>query len=327
MNIINLFKNNIKRILKQKAIIIIAVIVVPIMICVAILFSTKAEMKTNIALVTNKVQNIPKNSKIEIDVMRKSPAEYNLLLGKYAAIVKQKDNGNYKVITLKNKEDKRKIEAFFKTGKVTYNKEEEKSKRGVGTSILGFIMMIVLTQGVALTLTFPEDRDLKTFRRVLTAPVSEREYLIAQGLATFICVYVPTYAAVIITKLCFGVKIGFTIGGLGLLIGILSAISTAAALLISSILQKEISVFASGVYALTSIMAGCFYSFKVNNKMFNYICNVIPQKEFMTLSQGIENGSSILKFKAELGYLLLCTILFWLLGSIITKRKLKSGVY
>jgi ABC-2 type transport system permease protein len=72
--------------------------------------------------------------------------------------------------------------------------------------------MIVLMQGVALMLLFPEDRTLKTIKRVLTSPVSEKQYLFAQGIFTFLCLYIPTYLAVLITKVCFSMDVGFSLG-------------------------------------------------------------------------------------------------------------------
>lgn len=327
MNVINLFKNNLYRIFNQKAIIIIAIVIVPIMIGVAVLFSQKADMKVNIALVSNHAQNIPQNEKIQINVMNEKPATSKLLLGKYAAIVEEKKDGIYEVTTIKNQADKKVIEDFFKDGKISKNNQSKDTKRGTGTNILGFILMIVFMQGIALISLYPEDRTLKTFRRVLTAPVGEKLYLFVQGLFTFSCLYIPTYLAVAITKLCFGIEIGFSLGMLAILIGILSALSTSLALFIASVLERNISLVASTIYVLTSVLAGCFYSFTEDNKVLDAICNILPQKAYMSLIQGIEKGNSILEFKGQLIYLLSWIVALWLLGSMITKRKMKQGIY
>lgn len=327
MNVINLLKNNLNRILTQKAIIIVAVVVVPIMIGVAVLFSGKTDMKAHIALVSNNPQNIPKNDRIQIDVMNKKPATSKLLLGKYAAIVKEKNNGTYDITTIKNKADKKVIENFFKLGKILESDQNKGAQRGTGTNILGFILMIILMQGVALITLYPEDRNLKTFRRILTAPVSEKQYIFAQGIFTFLCIYIPTYLAIAITKLCFGIAIGFSLEMLAILIGILSALSTALALFIASALESNISLVASAIYIITSILAGCFYSFSGDNKVLDTICNILPQKAYMTLSQGIENGNGILKFTGQLIYLLIWIVSLWLLGSLISKRRMKKGIY
>ncbi|MBW9144693.1 ABC transporter permease [Clostridium sp. CM028] len=327
MNVLNLFKNSLNRILAKKEIVIIAVVIVPLMIGVAVFFSGKMEMRQHIALVTNHAQSIPKNDRIKIDVMNEKPATSNLLLGKYAAVVEEKNDGTYEVTGIKSKADKELIENFFNFGKIPKIDQSRQAKRGVGTNILGFILMIVLMQGVALTILYPEDRTLKTFRRILTTPVSEKQYIFAQGIFTFLCLYIPTYLVIVITKVCFNIKIGFGLLMLAMLIGILTALSTSLALFISSVLERNISLVASAIYVITCILSGCFYSFTGNNKVLDTICSIIPQKSYMTLIQGIENGNGMLEFKGQLIYLLIWIVALWLLGSIITKRKMRQGIY
>ena len=327
MNIINLFKNNLNRIITQKAVVIIAFVVIPIMIGVGVLFTEKVDIKGNIALVTDNEVNLPKDNRIQIDVMNKKPAISNLLVGKYIATVEEKNNGAYEVTTLKNDSDKRIIENFFKTGKILENNRNEQAEKGVGTNILGFILMILLMQGIALITLYTEDRDIRTFRRVLTAPVSEKTYLFVQGVFTFLCLFIPSYLALVITKVIFNVNIGFSHGMLAMLIAILSALSTSLALFISSALERNYSLTSSGIYVITCVLAGCFYSFTGNNKILDAVCNILPQKTYMALAQGIEKGSSILEYSGQLIYLLTWIIVLWILGSAIIKRKVKRGVY
>lgn len=327
MNVINLFKNNLIRILSKKAVIIVAFIVLPIMIGVAVLFTAQINIKGNIALVTAKAANLPKDDRIQIDVMKEKPAISQLLLGNYDAIVEEKSDGTYKVTSIKSLANKEVIEDFFKTGKISESNQGENGKKGVGTNILGFILMIVLIQGVALIVLFTEDRDLKTFRRVLTAPVSERQYLFVQGIFTFVCLFIPSYLALVITKVVFGVNIGYSYGMLAILIGILSALSTALALFIASVLKRDYSLAATGIYVITCVLSGCFISFTGSNKILDAICSIIPQKSYMTLIQGIENGKGLLEFKGQLAYLLVWIVALWLLGSFITKSKMQKGVF
>lgn len=323
MNILNLLKNNLNRIIAQKVVIIMAVIVVPIMIGLGVLFTDKADLKGNIAFVSEKAQSIPKDNRIKIDLLNKKPAASTLLLGKYIAIVEEKKDGSYNITTLKNEADKKIIENFFKTGKIS---ENNNGKKGAGTNILGFILMILLMQGIALITLYTEDRDIKTLRRVLTAPVSERQYILAQGIFSFLCLYIPSYLALVITKAAFHVHIGFNYGMLALLIGILSALSTAMAMFIATVLQRNYSLAASGIYVITCVLSGCYISFTGNNRVIDFICKVLPQKEYMTIIQGIEKGNNLLQFKGQLIYLLVWIIALWLLGSTIAKKKRVAGV-
>lgn len=295
MNVINLWKNDFNRILEKKAILIVAFIVIPILIAVSVLFTGKEDIRGNIAFVSYNDNYIPKDSRINVDVLTKAPPVSSLLLGKYIAIVENNNNGNYKVITLKNDEDKEVIEKFFKTGKVQ-NGYTDRNRRGPGTNILGFILMIILMQGIALIILYIEDRDIKTFRRILTTLVNVKLYLFSKGIFTFLCLYIPSYVAIILTNIVFNVNIGFNYEVLAILIAILSALSTSLALFFASVFESNYSLIATSVYVITSIFAGCYVSISGNNKIFNYISNILPQKVYLTICQGIENGKQIIVF-------------------------------
>lgn len=324
---INILKNNLYRIIAQKASVIVAVVVVPVMIAIAILFSQNMDKKAEIALVTNNPHNVTKSDKLKIDVMNEKPAYSKLLLGKYAAIVEEKKAGTYDITMIKNQEDKEVVENFFKYGKLIESSNSKAMKRGTGTNIIGYILMIILMQAVSLITLYPEDRTLKTFRRVLTAPISEGLYIFAQEIFTFLGVYIPTFIAVAVVKECFGVDIDFSLGLLAILLAILSAFSTAFAIFMASVLDRDISLVSSGIIVITSVLAGCFYSFTDGSKILDAACSILPQKEYMTMIQGIENGSGLLQFKGQLIYLLIWIIVLWFLGSIITKTKIKRGIY
>lgn len=327
MKIFNILKNDFYRIKDRKAVIVVAVVVIPIMICLGTIFSQKNNTNACIALVSNETVSIPKINQIKIDMVNKRPDLSDLALGKYAAIVERKTDGSYKVTTNKNEADKKVIENLFKTGKIIKPSGSKMSKRGVGTNIMGFIIMIVLMQGAALIILYPEDRRLKTFRRILTSPFSAGEYLFSQGLFTFLFLFIPTYIALVITKVLFHVNIGFSFGILAVMIGIMSILSTTLALLIASVLEREISLAASGIYTLTSILGGSFYSFTENSKILDSICSVLPQKIYLTLSQGLESGKSIINLKYQFVYITIWIIAPLILGSIVIKKKMKKGVY
>jgi ABC-2 type transport system permease protein len=112
MNVFSLLKNKLDRILNKKAVIIVAVVIVPIMTMVSVLFSEKPNIKETIVLVSDNAKDIPNNYRFKIEIMSKKPAYSSLLLGKYTAIVEEKKDGSYKVSTLKNEIHKKVIEDF-----------------------------------------------------------------------------------------------------------------------------------------------------------------------------------------------------------------------
>ncbi|WP_244440945.1 ABC transporter permease [Neobacillus jeddahensis] len=304
---------------------IIAVVVMPLFIGAAIFFSGHFTNVYKVAFISDHAISFPKSKSIQIDKINERPATSSLAMGKYNAFVEVNKDGEFKVTTLKGESDKKAIQTFFEGGKLPENNKTE--QRGIGTNILGFVLMLALMQGVALTTFYPEDRNNSTFKRILTSPVNSRQYLAAQGIFTFICLYVPTFIAIAITKICFGVEIGFGLGNLAVLLVILASLATAFSLFMASIMDRNISLGTSGISIITCILAGCFFNFTGNIKVLDVLCNILPQKAFMILIQAVENGRAFQEFAGQLTYTVTWVFALWLVGSVVTNRRIKKGVY
>ncbi|MBT2575509.1 ABC transporter permease [Bacillus sp. ISL-51] len=326
---INLFRNRLERMLTKKSVIIVAIVIIPIMIGAAIYFSGQTLLKDTIAVVADEAKDIPSDPRINIVQLDKKPPLSSLVLGHYNFLVEKKGE-SYKVTTLKTESDKESIEQLFNKGYLpkSYRGEDQiRAERGIGTNILGFISMLILIQGVALTTLFPEDRVLKAFSRILTSPISVGKYLFVQSIFTFLCLYIPSYLAIVTTSYVFGVDIGYSFEILAILLGILTIFATGFSIFMASLMERNISLVTSGVSIVTCVLAGCFISFTSTNVFLNTICTMLPQKAFMTLIHGIENGKKILDFKGQITYLFIWTIIFWFTGGFVTKSRVKKGIY
>ncbi|SCW50028.1 ABC-2 type transport system permease protein [Paenibacillus tianmuensis] len=331
MNFMPLFKNKLDRIKYKKEIFVVALIIIPITILATILLSNRQELRSNIALVTQdaqSVQEFPENNKFTIIPVKEKPTLSNLILGYYDAIVEKNNEGTYLVMTvIKSKKDTDIISNYFNKKESPVDYESQDLERGVGTKVLGFIIMIILMQGVAITMLYTEDRTLRTFGRIMMAPVSEQLYIASQGIFTFICLYFPTYLALVITKEVFGVELGFGLGLLALLIGMVTALGTAFGLFMSSILKQNVSLTASLFAIITSLLGTCLVPFKVNNSVIDGMISLIPQKAFMEILEGAEKGKELLQFKGQLIDLAVWILVLWFFGSYVIQRKVSSGNY
>ena len=326
-NVITIFKSNMTRIKEKKVIIVMSVVVIPIMIMLAVFFTGREESKLNVALVSENINQIESNKAFHIIGLDKKPAMSDLLLNKYDAIVEKEGDNTYVVTSIKSIKNKEKIEAYFNSGILA--EETNKDESGVGQNILGYISMFVLLEGINLMTLYSDDKKNKTFRRELITTANIRQYLFAHCLFTFVFIYLPTYFALVITKLVFRVEIAYSLWTLSGLLAILAALSTGFALFIASAIKKQDDgVLASSlIIIVTSILSGCFYSFTIKNKIMDTITGIIPQKAFLTLSNGLDSGKGIGEYPKQLIYLCFCIILFWVLGGIISKRNVNKGLY
>lgn len=326
---IALLKNEFERIKHKKPVLVIAFIVMPLLIAVAIFFSGHSATKETIAFLSQDSTVDLQSEQYEIKTVEKAPVLSQLVRGEYVAYVTKSEDGSYTVMSLKSENDKTAIQTLFQTGHFPagYKSDDQKrQERGVGTNILGFITMLVLMQGGALTTLYPEDRVNKTFRRIMTSSVSVSNYLSAQLIFTMVCLYVPTFAAICVIHFIFGANIGFSLGMIALLLLILTLFATAFALFISTVLERNTNLVTSGVSIVTCILAGCFIPIAANNPVFSWICKAIPQTEYMNLVHGIEFGGCLNQYAGAIIYILLWTALLLLGGTLTAKNKIEKGI-
>ena len=99
--ILTILKNNFFRSLARKNYIIIMLLITALSIFLAVYFTSKLEIKGNIAVVSNSGL-LKINSKYfeEIDLDRAPPTS-ELVMNKYDAVVIDKGNGGYEIRTIK----------------------------------------------------------------------------------------------------------------------------------------------------------------------------------------------------------------------------------
>lgn len=329
MNLLNIFKNNFYRLLAKKAIIITTIVFIPLMIVGGVYFNSKMEAKANIAVVTSNEKLNMSNKYMSMKVVEEKPSVSDLVLNKYDAIIEDNGKGDFKVATIKSNKLKNQIEGFLKNPNSVTKMSNSEDKRGVGTSIIGFLIMIVLILQINLMLFYPEDRDFGTFKRILISPVSGSKYLMSQGVFDFVVAFVPTYVSVIVVNAVFNVNIGFNYLQFAGLLALLMLLGTAFALFITSIIEDvdNAAMLGNAIILITSIISGTFYSFTDDNKILNTLVSIVPFKPYLTLVQGIENGKNLSNYYGQLIYVLAVILVMFILGTLITKRNLKTGRY
>ena len=329
MNVIKILKNNMYRVLERRGLLFMALVLIPLMIGCSVFFSYNMKKSLNIALIGENIQQEMDNNVLKVVNLNKKPAISDLLLNKYDAIVEQKTDGTYEVTMIKSNKYKNLIYDYYNNGKKIDFTAVNINRRGVGANILCFVSMFVLMQGVALMTLYSDDKTNKTFRRVLVTTANEWQYLLAQGIFTFAFLFIPTFLAVFITKEIFNLQMGYTDGILTGLLAIIVGLGTAFALFVVSVVKKQDNgvMVAAVIIIITSILSGCFFTFTSSNKIMNILCGILPQKAYFSLVEGIERGESFADYTSQLSYLFTCTILFWITGCIVTKRKMKKGIF
>jgi ABC-2 type transport system permease protein len=282
----------------------------------------------NVALVSDNYSNIQENNKYKITVLDEKPGFSDLALGIYDFIVEENNDGSYTVETALQDDAKREIvQELFNDGEISVESGEAESGRGVGSSILGLIVLFVIIEGTTLTVFFPDDITFKTLKRIFTSEVSEKSYIIAQFIYTFIGLYVPIFIAVAISKAILENDIGYSTSMIAILTAIISGLSTAFALFISAIMRDNIQIASCFIALVASLICGCFYKFSFNIKIIDSICNLLPISSYMNIAEGVEKGTSLLQYKLGILNVAVWTIVMLVIGIYITHKRLKNGEF
>lgn len=324
---LRVIKNNILRLKNDKGYVITVLAITIATILLAVYFTSKFQMKGNIALVTNSNKFDVTSKYINVNVMKNAPQKSDLVMGKYDAIVMDKGNGKFDVVTYKGDDFKKSIEeALQGKSSISFNSSET---RKAGTNILGYLTMFVLMEGTIFMRYFSEDKINGVFKRVLISPISMKSYLLAQCIFNFFIIYIPTFIVLVVEKQMLKVDIGFNYFQYAYLLAILTLVSTAFGFFMSAAIENtdDSSMMSTLIITLSSILAGCFYSFTNKNNILDKITAIMPQKNYLNLVQGIENKSAMSNYSGQLIYIFALSIILFIIGSVICNRRYSEGKY
>lgn len=315
---INFMKNNYYRIRSKKFYLLISILMTMISIFFAIYMPSKFEGKYNIAVVSK--NNIFQSKYVKFTVLTKEPSKYELVLGKYDGVLIDKGNGKYDVKTIKNNNFKKTLQSIVNKPK-GYEPEKENSP-GMGTNIIGFVLMFILLQGILFIFTLAEDIELKQIERITAAPVSFFKYLFSHFLFAFLLIFMPTFFILVIMKCIAGFNIGFSLLQYILLLGIICSLSISFGMFINALVKVSdtANMMGSSIIVLTTILAGSFYSFEKGNKILEKILWILPQKDFLSFVQGLESRKALSSILPQITYVIILTLLFFTFSIINIKK-------
>lgn len=317
---IAIFKNDFYRLLTKKSLIISLLVLIIGAIAAAIFFSTQTETMANIAVVTSSPQKSMDIPALKITTLTEAPPVSQMVSGHYDAILTEQPDGTFDIRTIKSQETKDAILQLMETGSLPETFHSD--KRGVGTMIIGYLLMFLLMQGATLMCMFAEDKEHKQITRVISSPLSLGRYLAAHSIFSFFTLYLPTLAILGIINSAAPFDLGFTILQYAALLALICAFATAFALFLNSLTAKSdnANMTASAIIVMSTVLAGSFYSFEKGNTILENLIRFLPQKAYLNIVQQVEKGFLFSSYRSSLSYLGILLILFFILAAIKTKK-------
>lgn len=317
---LRLIKGILYRMINSKTYLIMPCVITPIVIVVAIYFSSSLIAKFNIGVVGDKSIDL-KNDEINIIQLKNEVPLSELVKNKYDAVISFQD-GKAKVDTIKGEEYKDKLEKMLNGEKVTIKDGE---KRGVAANIIGFLTMFVMMNGVMLYKFFFDDKKGMS-KRIISSNVSYGQYVTSHFISVFIMIFTPTVIMAVLCRLIFNLNTTVNILELSFIVLILSLISAAFGLLISSLVKGEESASMLGtmINIITALIAGSFFTIS-NNNLINRIGDLLPQKHILDFTISLENHGVI--SYGNLFFVILVTFIMIAGSFLINRFKMRRYSY
>lgn len=236
-------------------------------------------------------QAAPQSSNtVDVTVAAQKPPVSDLIRQKYDAYITPLADGNLQIDTLRGNDFKSMLLLLLRHPNAPVG--NNKTQRGVGVNIIGFMMMFLLMVSFSNLFAFADDKEQGQLRRIAASPASFPGYLAAHAVYC-LSLLLPEFAMLAVLKAC-GWNIGFTLPQYAGLMAMLGFLGFSFALLLHTLLAKpdNADMLGNAVTVLASVLAGGFYSFTKQNAVMDGLTGLLPQKQAMNFAQALQNGDA-----------------------------------
>ncbi len=315
----SVFKNLYDRIKTKKYYLVISTVMTMISIFAAVYFHAKLEVKGNIAVVTTNKETDFQSDYFHFTTMEERLPMYQLVLGKYDGEIVEKGDGGFEVITIKNQDFETMLKEMVK--QPDGFSPPLQNDRGIGTNIIGYLILFILLQCVLFMFMLAEDMERKQIERITVAPISFFTYLSSHFFFSFALIFTPAFFILAVMK-GFSFSIGFNLWQYALLLALLCMMGLSFSLFLISLVKVSdtANMIGSSIVILTTILSGSFYSFEKGNKIFEKMVWVLPQKDYLSFVQGLESGKVVSAMLPQLCYCITVFLFFFAFAVIKIKN-------
>jgi ABC-2 type transport system permease protein len=195
-------------------------------------------------------------------------------------------------------------------------RDENKSKAITGAS-LGFLIMSMLFLSSFSANILLEDKRNKTFYRVLTTPMTMKEYMLQNVLSFFLVMAIQIGAVITLMITVFKLDFGNSLLSIVLILTVFAIVCVSFGVALTSLAKDraQASSLSSLLIVPMCMLGGCFWPRWIMPEFLQKIGNLVPTTWALKAAEKTLAGQSIIEIKWEIGILLLFALVFFLLGS------------
>ena len=193
----------------------------------------------------------------------------------------------------------------------------ERDKKGNTYVGLGFLIMFMLFMSINAASLILEDKQLKTYSRVLSSPITTRRYFI-QNIISFIAImFFQVLAIFAILIFVFKADMGPSIGNLLVLFAVFALTAVAMGVAVSSFAKdlRQANALSNLISIPMCMLGGCFWPRDIMPGILQQLSNFTPVTWVLKATEKVLYGGSISAISSELAILLLFALVFLIMGS------------
>ncbi|EFO00298.1 MULTISPECIES: ABC transporter permease [Streptococcus] len=308
-----ILRNNLQRFWKEKTYAIISFLLVFITIAATSFVVTMESQKVKIGVTKNAIELLEmNNNNISIKEVEKDMNYYvNLISGEYDAYI-NKEDGKYKVTTVRNSTLGMKLSQYLNEGKSL----TASSNNNYYKIIITVMAMSSMILSLILYRYYFDDRN-GLDKRIYLSGVSNFSYVLQQVVFNFLILFTTNLLSSLILLPLFDLNISWK---LVLYILLIELFSANFGIFLSTLTKKNQGALIIGtmVSVITMLLSGALFSVK-KDSIQDKIHYIFPQYYFSNLGKSIDGNLTNLSYSITVivGYILL----FFLIANYLQNQK------
>ena len=308
-----ILRNNLQRFLKEKTYAIISFLLVFITIAATSFVVTMESQKVKIGVTKTAIELLEMNdNNISVKEVERDMNYYtNLILGEYDAYI-NKEDGKYKVTTVRNSTLGMKLSQYLNEGKLLI----ASSSNSYYKIIITVMVMSSMILSLILYRFYFDDRN-GLDKRIYLSGVSNFSYVLQQVVFNFLILFTTNLLSSLILLPLFDLNISWK---LVLYILLIELFSANFGIFLSTLTKKNQGALIIGtmVSVITMLLSGALFSVK-KDSIQDKIHYIFPQYYFSNLGKSIDGNLTNLSYSITVivGYILL----FFLITNYLQSQK------
>lgn len=308
-----ILRNNLQRFLKEKTYAIISFLLVFITIAATSFVVTMESQKVKIGVTKTAIELLEmNNNNISIKEVERDMNYYtNLISGEYDAYI-NKEDGKYKVTTVRNSTLGMKLSQYLIEGKSLIASSDNNYYKIIITVMVMSSMILSL---ILYRFYFDDRNGLD--KRIYLSGVSNFSYVLQQVVFNFLILFITNLLSSLILLPLFDLNISWK---LVLFIFLIELFSANFGIFLSTLTKKNQGALIIGtmISVITMLLSGALFSVK-KDSIQDKIHYIFPQYYFSNLGKSIDGNLTNLSYSITVivGYILL----FFLIANYLQNQK------